>query len=88
VHLILEFLTQTNGSAVLAESRITEMSSATWSIYGRDEIESEISHCVTLKTFLNFSVPPNSQQEIKELQCHWLGKQLSRLLGILGKKKK
>jgi hypothetical protein len=33
-------------------------------------------------------VPPNSQQEIKELQCHCLGKQLYLLLGILGKKKK
>ena len=60
VYLILEFLTQTNGFAFLAESRITEISSASWSIYWIEEKKKKfiLTRYAALKKYLDLYMPP------------------------------
>lgn len=67
MYLILEFFIQISGSAFLAESRMTEISSASWSIYSIEEKESELS--LTLwpwKSPLTFLCLPIPDRKLKD----------------------
>ena len=90
VYLILEFLTQTNGFAFLAESRITEISSASWNIYWIEEKKKKSSFLPNVqpwKNTLTFTCLQILNRKLKDYNAIIKARRFILIKCMLGNKK-